>query len=105
MLRASTSQGMAALGWEAGEIRPGRLADFLTLNLATPRLAGAGQSDLLPRVVFGAGAGEVDTVVIGGQEVVRNGRHLRLGSVAERLEVVLEEVEPAWRAALERLPA
>ena len=105
LLRAATSQGMAALGWEAGELRPGGLADFTTLELSSPRLAGAGLTDLLPRIVFGAGAADVRSVVVEGVEVVRDGRHLRLGSVAEKLEMILEALEPAWRKALEELPS
>ncbi|MGB9482705.1 MAG: amidohydrolase family protein, partial [Candidatus Dormiibacterota bacterium] len=105
LLKAATAQGMAALGWEAGELRPGFLADFTCLELSTPRLAGAGLTDLLSRVVFGASAADVRSVVIGGTEVVREGRHLRLGSVAEKLENVLAELEPAWRAALNQMPA
>jgi formiminoglutamate deiminase len=105
LLRAATSQGMAALGWEAGGLRPGGLADFTTLELSSPRLAGAGLTDLLPRIVFGAGAADVRSVVVEGVEVVREGRHLRLGSVAEKLETILEALEPAWRKALEELPS
>jgi formiminoglutamate deiminase len=100
LLKASTSQGAAALGWDAGELRTGCLADFTTLELSSPRLAGAGLADLLPRVVFGASAADVRSVIVGGEEVVRDGRHLRLGSVAEKLESVLEALEPAWSEAL-----
>jgi len=101
LLQATTAQGMAALGWEAGALRPGLLADFTSLELSTPRLAGAGLADLLPRVVFGASAADVHSVVVGGDQVVRDGRHLRLGSVAEKLAKVLAELEPAWRKALD----
>ena len=104
LLDAATAQGMAALGWEAGSLRPGSLADFLTLELASPRLAGAGLADLLARVVFGAGAADVRSVVVAGEEVVRDGRHLRLGSVAEKLETVLETLEPSWQLALQEVP-
>jgi cytosine/adenosine deaminase-related metal-dependent hydrolase len=51
-------------------------------------------------VVFGASAADVRSVIVGGEEVVRDGRHLRLGSVAEKLESVLEALEPAWSEAL-----
>jgi len=105
LLQATTSQGMAALGWEAGELRPGCLADFTTLELSSPRLAGAGLADLVSRVVFGAGAADVRSVVVGGEEVVRDGQHLRLGSVAEKLENVLAALEPAWREASAGLPS
>jgi formiminoglutamate deiminase len=100
LLHAATDQGMASLGWSAGELTSGQLADFTTLDLSSPRLAGAGPADLVPRVVFGASAADVLSVVVGGEEIVRDGRHLRLGSVAEKLENVLEALEPAWRRAL-----
>jgi len=104
LLQAASSNGMAALGWEAQELRAGGLADFISLDLSSPRLAGAGEADLLPRVIFGAGAGEVTSVVVGGEEVVRDSRHLRLGSIAERLATALEGIEPAWQAALAQPP-
>ncbi|MGH7705482.1 MAG: formimidoylglutamate deiminase [Candidatus Dormibacteria bacterium] len=105
LLGAATGQGMAALGWDSGELRPGRLADFISIDLDSPRLAGAGTADLLPRVVFAATAADVHSVVVGGVEVVRSHRHLGLGSVAERLETVLESLEPLWRQAVGALTA
>ncbi len=103
LLAAATAQGMAALGWDAGRLKRGSLADFTTLELSSTRLAGAGLADLVPRVVFGAGAADVHSVVVGGEEVVRDGRHLRLGSVADKLENVLLQLEPAWERALQEL--
>jgi formiminoglutamate deiminase len=100
LLRAATSEGMEALGWSAGELKPGQLADFTTLNPASARLAGAGAADIIPRLVFGASAADVGSVVVGGEEIVREGRHLRLGSVAEKLEKVLVALESDWREAL-----
>ncbi len=99
LLRAATSEGMRSLGWEAGELREGMLADFISLDLDSPRLAGAGEQDLLPRVLYGAGAADVRSVVVGGREVVREGRHERLGSVGERLNLALRRVEPDWHRA------
>ena len=101
LLGAATHQGMTALGWDAGELKPGRLADFTTVELSNSRMAGAGLADLVPRVVFGASAADIGSVVVGGVEVVRDGRHLRLGSVAEKLENALEAVEASWQKALE----
>jgi formiminoglutamate deiminase len=100
LLRVATAEGMAALGWSAGRLESGQLADFTTLDLSSVRLAGAGPADLLPRVVYGASSADVRSVVVGGEEMVRDGRHLRLGSVAEKLESVLVALEPAWRQAL-----
>lgn len=99
LLAAATREGMAALGWDAGRLEQGRLADVVTLDLDSPRLAGSGDSDLIPRVVFGAGSADVRSVLVGGEEVVRDGRHLRLGSVAERLTDVLERLQTRWNPA------
>ncbi len=103
LLRAASGHGMAALGWDSGELCRGRLADFATLELQSPRLAGAGVADLVPRTVFGATAADVSSLVVGGREVVRDGHHLGLGSVAERLETALEALEPAWSRAVEEV--
>ena len=53
---------LRALGWDAGELKPGMLADFVELR---PRLTldAAG-------LVFGPSASDVTTVVVGGKTVV-----------------------------------
>jgi len=102
LLGAATLEGMAALGWSAGELRAGQLADFTTLDSGSARLAGAGDADIIPRLVFGASAADVRSVVVGGEEIVRDGRHVRLGNVAEKLEKILVALEPTWHQALTR---
>ncbi len=62
LLNAATFGGMRALGWEAGELKPGMLADFIELRpRLTPDAAG---------LVFGPSASDVTTVVVGGRTVV-----------------------------------
>ena len=63
---AATANGMAALGWDAGALAPGRLADFITVRLDTPRTAGADPA-LAATAVFAATAADVDLVVVGGR--------------------------------------
>ena len=41
LLEAATKNGTTALGWDAGALAPGRLADFITIRLDSPRTAGA----------------------------------------------------------------
>lgn len=62
LLRAATVYGMRALGWDAGELQPGMLADFITLR---PR-----QSFDAAGLVFGQSACDVMNVVVGGKTVV-----------------------------------
>jgi formiminoglutamate deiminase len=85
ILGAMTGAGMASLGWDAGCIEPGRLADFLALDLGSLRLAGWSRDDLLRQVVYAATAGDVTDVVVGGRQLVRRGRHFASDQAARRL--------------------
>jgi formiminoglutamate deiminase len=98
LLRAATRNGHAALGWpEAGRIAPGALADFVTVALDTPRLAGTRAATAAESVVFAATAADVRSLVVGGVQVVRDGTHLMLGDgadIAAAYEKALAEVAP-----------
>jgi cytosine/adenosine deaminase-related metal-dependent hydrolase len=92
LLRAATSNGHASLGWpEAGRIEAGAPADLCTVRLDSPRLAGARREHLLESIVFAATAADVDHVVVGGDVIVRDGKHVRIdvaGEIAAALEAV-----------------
>jgi formiminoglutamate deiminase len=93
LLAAATEGGARALGWPgAGAIAPGRLADLVAVRLDTPRLAGAPADDLLAAVVFAATAADVSDVVVGGRQVVADGRHLLVGDVAAALDEAIRTV-------------
>jgi cytosine/adenosine deaminase-related metal-dependent hydrolase len=72
---------MRSLGWDAGAIEPGRLADFVALRLDSTRLAGAPRQDLLAAAVFAATAADVAELVVGASPVVTGGRHLLVEDV------------------------
>ena len=66
LLRAATADGMRALGWDAGELRVGMLADFITLDQP-----GGLWRELNPAyLVYGFSGRDVTNVVIGGNTVV-----------------------------------
>jgi cytosine/adenosine deaminase-related metal-dependent hydrolase len=67
LLRAATVDGMRALGWEAGELKPGRLADFVTLE--EPR-DGMWRELNVSYLVYGLSGRDVTNVVIGGNTVL-----------------------------------
>jgi cytosine/adenosine deaminase-related metal-dependent hydrolase len=84
LARAASVAGHACLGWpEAGEIAPGALADLVTVALDTPRLAGTAEATALESVIFAGTAADVRDVVVGGRDVVRDGRHLLVDVPAE----------------------
>ena len=84
LLRAATAAGHAALGWpEAGALEPGQLADLVTIDLGSIRLAGAPGHDALAAVVFAAGAADVRSVIVGGRPIVAEGSHLKIDAERE----------------------
>jgi cytosine/adenosine deaminase-related metal-dependent hydrolase len=105
---ALTWDGHSSLGWpDGGEIAPGSLADLVTLSLDSPRLAGladlissgelpsrVGEPDLtvLQAVIFCASAADVREVVIGGRDVVADGRHLLIEDVPAALAAAIRAV-------------
>jgi formiminoglutamate deiminase len=66
LLRAATVGGMRSLGWDAGELKAGMLADFITLDQR-----GGSWRELSPSyLVFGFSGHDVTNVVVGGKTVV-----------------------------------
>ncbi|HEY7143599.1 MAG TPA: formimidoylglutamate deiminase [Streptosporangiaceae bacterium] len=93
LARAATLDGHASLGWpEAGELAAGALADLVTLGLDSPRLAGLTQATALESVIFAATAADVRSVVAGGRDIVRDGRHLLVDDVPARLAAAIQAV-------------
>jgi cytosine/adenosine deaminase-related metal-dependent hydrolase len=81
LLAAATAAGMDALGWDAGQLAPGRLADLVTVGPGSVRLAGARPAEAVDQLVFAAMAADVTSVVVSGRQVVRDGRHLLVDDV------------------------
>ena len=94
LARAASTDGHASLGWpDAGEIASGAIADLITVALDTsPRLAGATPKTVLPSVIFAGSAADVRHVVVGGEDVVRDGRHLLLDDVPAALAAAVDRV-------------
>ncbi len=66
LLEAATAGGMRSLGWDAGALKPGMLADFATV--APPRTDWRGLG--LGYLIFCCSARDVKHVVVGGHTVV-----------------------------------
>jgi formiminoglutamate deiminase len=92
LLAAATDSGYRSLGWrDGGRISVGALADFTTVALTSPRLAGVDAHHAAAAVLFGATAADVDHVVVGGRVVVADGVH-QLVDVGRALDVSVREV-------------
>jgi formimidoylglutamate deiminase len=75
LFECATASGAQSLGFDGGELRAGAAADFFTVDLDDPSIAGASREDLLACVVFSLSRAAVRDVAVGGRLVVEDGRH------------------------------
>ena len=80
----ATLHGASSVGAHAGALEAGRAADFFTVDLDDPSIAGAGADDLLACVVFSLGRAAVREVCVGGRLVVEGGGHASQAEIVAR---------------------
>jgi len=80
----ATVNGARSIGAPGGALEPGRPADFFTVALDDPSIAGASSDDLVASIVFAASRAAVREVVVGGKPIVSEGQHLIQEEVVER---------------------
>jgi formimidoylglutamate deiminase len=90
----ATANGAAGIGASGGTLEAGRPADFFTVALDDPSIAGAGADDLLPAIVFSLARTAVRDVVVGGRRIVEDGRHRAQGEIVERFTSLQHKL---WR--------
>jgi formimidoylglutamate deiminase len=71
----STRNGARSLKIDAGELREGKLADFVTVDLDDLSIAGGSAEGLLAGLIFGMNRTAVREVAAGGNIILRNGCH------------------------------
>ena len=76
LVRAVLAGGREALGQPAGRIAAGDCADLVALDAAHPLLAGGDGDELLDRFVFAGNQPLVQSVMVAGRWVVRDGQHV-----------------------------
>jgi formimidoylglutamate deiminase len=80
----ATVNGAQSIGSPGGSLEPGLLADFFTVDLNDPSIAGASPDDLLSSIVFSLSRSAVKDVVVGGKRIVEDGRHASQDEIVER---------------------
>lgn len=75
LFECATVSGARSIGFSGGSLEPGAPADFFTVDLDDPSVAGASSGDLLAHIVFSSSRSAVKDVVVGGQRIVEDGRH------------------------------
>lgn len=82
----ATRNGAHSLGAPGGSLEPGKPADFFTVDLDDPAIAGTSTDTLLPAIVFSSSRAAIREVVVGGKPIVSEGQHLIQEEVTERFE-------------------
>jgi formimidoylglutamate deiminase len=84
LFACATTSGAMSIGFDGGTLEPGAPADFFTVDLDDPSIAGSSPENLLANVVFSLSRTAVRDVVVGGKRIVADGRH------AQQEEIVSE---------------
>ncbi|HEX7296221.1 MAG TPA: formimidoylglutamate deiminase [Pyrinomonadaceae bacterium] len=90
----ATVSGARSLGFNGGNLVAGAPADFFTVALDDPSIAGSSTSDLLPCLIFSGTRAAIKDVVVAGKRLVQDGEH------RGQQEIVLPFVqlqEKLWR--------
>lgn len=76
LLERAWADGCRALGWEGGGVEVGKRADLVVLEAGHPALVGREGAAVLDSWVFSGWDNPVRDVMVGGDWVVRGGRHV-----------------------------
>ena len=92
LFSSATVTGAKSLGAPGGTLEPGRPADFFSIDLQDPSVAGADPNALLNHVVFALERTAVKEVCVNGQLIVRDGRHPLQEEIVSRFEKVQQDL-------------
>jgi formimidoylglutamate deiminase len=90
--RQALRGGAQASGRSLGALVPGLRADLLILDSAHPNLDGVDAGEVLGRFLFCGNDNLVRDVLVGGEWVVRNGRHVDQETIARRYTAAVREL-------------
>jgi formimidoylglutamate deiminase len=96
LFHAATVTGARSLGATGGALEVGRPADFFTVNLYEPSIAGAEPDALLANVMLALERRGIREVWVGARQRVAGGRHPEQGAIVGRF---VELQKRLWSAA------
>ncbi|HEY2962148.1 MAG TPA: formimidoylglutamate deiminase [Pyrinomonadaceae bacterium] len=77
----ATVSGATSIGFAGGNLEPGAPADFFTVDLNDPSIAGSSPDNLLANIVFSLSRTAIKDVVVGGKRIVADGRHAQQNGI------------------------
>jgi formimidoylglutamate deiminase len=97
LLDCATVHGARALAVPAGKLAPGSFADFFTVDLRDPSIAGHSADDLLSMLVFSLNRSAIQDVVVNGRLILRDQRHELQDEIISRYQEAYREVWQSGR--------
>jgi formimidoylglutamate deiminase len=94
LFHAATVAGARSLGATSGALAIGRPADFFTVNLFDPAIAGAEPESLLANIVLGLERRAIRDVWVGARQRLANGRHVLHGAIVGRFVDLQQRLWP-----------
>jgi formimidoylglutamate deiminase len=88
----ATINGAASIDAPGGTLETGRPADFFTVDLNDPSIAGAASNDLLSAIVFSLSRTAIRDVVVAGKRIVEEGRHAQQEDIVERFKTLQKKL-------------
>jgi formimidoylglutamate deiminase len=88
LFHCATVAGAESIGALAGEFEPGRAADFFTVDLEDPTVAGASVEDLLPAILFSLARAGIKETAGGGRLITEAGRHPSQDVIVSRFKAL-----------------
>ena len=92
LLDCATINGAKSLGVAAGELVDGGYADFFTVDLDHPSIAGNSLEDLLPILIFGSASSAIRDVAVNGRLIIRDGKHELEEEIVTRYKEVYRKI-------------
>jgi formimidoylglutamate deiminase len=92
LFECATVNGARSLGFAGGSLQPDSPADFFTVDLNDPSIAGASREDLLSTIVFSLSRTAVKEVVVAGKTIVKEGCHLNQELIVEKFNALQEKL-------------
>ncbi len=93
LFASATESGAQSLQSPGGSLEVGRAADFFTVDLNDPSIAGADQKSLLDTIVFSLERTAIRDVVVGGEAIVSDGRHALQDEIVAEFIAAQRELE------------
>jgi len=92
LFECATKNGARSIQAPLDSLESGEPADFFTVNLNDPSLAGASEEDLLANIVFSLSKTAVKDVVVAGKRIVEDGHHAQQEEIVEKFKALQKKL-------------